>query len=84
MADEGITTPVMTDSDVEVSNAYGTTEYRMAGMAESFNGHSFLLVDEEGTIEWRADYGGPSTGNTMYVDIDSLLADIEAGMGARS
>lgn len=80
VADEGITTPVMTDLNLTVSDDYSTPDYRMAGMSESFNGHSFLLVDEEGMIEWRADYGGPTTGNTMYVPVDNLLADIEEGM----
>lgn len=80
VADEGITTPVMTDLNLTVSDDYSTPDYRMAGMSESFNGHSFLLVDEEGTVEWRADYGGPTTGNTMYVPVDNLLADIEEGM----
>lgn len=80
VADEGITTPVMTDLNLTVSDDYSTPDYRMAGMSESFNGHSFLLVDAEGMIEWRADYGGPTTGNTMYVPVDNLLADIEEGM----
>ncbi|MGI9020888.1 MAG: peroxiredoxin family protein [Solirubrobacterales bacterium] len=80
VADEGITTPVMTDLNLTVSDAYSTPDYRMAGMSESFNGHSFLLVDENGMIEWRADYGGPSTGNTMYVPVENLLADIEQGI----
>ncbi|MGH2716325.1 MAG: peroxiredoxin family protein, partial [Thermoleophilaceae bacterium] len=80
VADEGITTPVMTDLNLTVSDAYSTPDYRMAGMSESFNGHSFVLVDEDGMIEWRADYGGPSTGNTMYVPVESLLADIEHGI----
>jgi peroxiredoxin len=79
VADEGITTSVMTDQNVVYSRAYATTDYAMAGMGPTFNGHSFILVDENGVIEWRADYGGPTTGNTMYVPVDSLLADIEEG-----
>ncbi|MGH2954952.1 MAG: redoxin domain-containing protein [Solirubrobacterales bacterium] len=79
VADEGISTPVMTDQNVIYSRAYATTDYAMAGMGPTFNGHSFVLVDEKGMIEWRADYGGPTTGNTMYVPVDSLLADIEEG-----
>lgn len=84
VADEEIETPVMTDPGTTVSEAYGTPEYRMAGMGPTFNGHSFILVDEKGKIEWRADYGGPTTGNTMYVPVDSLLADIERGLGESS
>lgn len=84
VADEGLNTPVMSDSTVAVSNEYSTTDFRMAGMGPTFNGHSFVLVNEDGVIEWRADYGGPKTGNTMYVPVDSLLADIEQGMSGRS
>ena len=84
VADEGITTPVMTDLDLTASNAYSTPDYRMAGMSESFNGHSFVLVDDDGMIEWRADYGGPTTGNTMYVPVENLLADIEEGVDGSS
>lgn len=80
VADQGLTTPVMTDQSLTVSNEYSTPDYRMGGMSESFNGHSFILVGEDGTIQWRADYGGPTTGNTMYVPVDSLLADIRAGI----
>ena len=83
--DEGITTPVMTDSELIVSRSYSTPDYRMAGMSTSFNGHSFVLVDDEGMIKWRADYGGPTTNNTMYVPVDDLLADLEQGIkGANS
>lgn len=84
VADEGIKTPVMTDLNLTASDSYSTPEYRMAGMSESFNGHSFVLVGEDGTIEWRADYGGPTTGNTMYVPVENLLADIEEGVDASS
>lgn len=85
VADERITTPVMTDLRLAASNAYSTPDYRMAGMSASFNGHSFVLVGRDGRIEWRADYGGPTTGNTMYVPVENLLADIEEGTdGGRS
>ena len=80
VGDEGITTPAMTDQSLTVSNKYSTPEYRMGGMSESFNGHSFILVGEDGTIEWRADYGGPTTGNTMYVPVDNLLAHMREGI----
>lgn len=82
--DEGITTPVMTDESVVVSRGYSGPDYRMAGMSTSFNGHSFLLINEDGIIEWRADYGGPTTGNTMYVPVENLLADIKKGINGGS
>jgi peroxiredoxin len=76
--DMGLTTPVLSDPDVSVSRAYRANEYRMQMMGPNFDGHSFLLVDPDGTIRWRADYGGPPK-ETMYVPVDRLLADIEAG-----
>jgi hypothetical protein len=52
----------------------------MAGMSPSFNGHTFLLINEDGVIEWRADYGGSTIGSTMYVPVENLLADIKGGI----
>ncbi|XES00911.1 hypothetical protein HEP87_61260 [Streptomyces sp. S1D4-11] len=48
-------------------------------MGTSRDGHSFLLVGPDGTIRWRADYGG-APDYTMYVPVDKLLADLKAGV----
>lgn len=77
VADEGITTPVLTDLDLAVSQAYSTNSFGMMG--DSRNGHSFLVVGPDGTIMWRADYGGPPD-FTMYLPVDSLLADLRQGL----
>lgn len=76
VADEGISTPVASDVDLAVSRQYATNQYGMMG--GTHNGHSFLLVGPDGTIEWRADYGGPPD-YTMYLPVDRLLADLQAG-----
>ena len=81
VADEGITTPVATDVDLAVSRQYATNQYGMMG--GTHNGHSFLLIGPDGTIEWRADYGGPPD-YTMYLPVDRLLADLRAGTSAGS
>ncbi|MBC9725000.1 peroxiredoxin [Streptomyces sp. TRM68367] len=74
--DDGITTPVLSDPDLKVSKTYTTNEYGMMGTSK--NGHSFILVGPDGTIQWRADYGG-APDYTMYVAVDKLLADLNAG-----
>lgn len=77
--DEGISTLVLSDPGLGVSEAYEANQYGMMG--NSTNGHSFILVDEAGVIQWRADYGG-APDYTMYVPSASLLADLKAGIGS--
>ena len=74
-ADEGLSTPVLSDPDLAVSRTYDTNSFGMMG--DSRNGHSFVLVDPDGRITWRADYGGAPK-YTMYVPVDRLLADLQA------
>jgi len=78
-ADEGLTTPVLADRDLAVSDSYSTTSFGMMG--DGFNGHSFILVGPDGTILWRADYGGPPD-HTMYLPVSSLLEDMRRGLDA--
>ncbi|MBK3570959.1 peroxiredoxin [Streptomyces sp. MBT62] len=75
--DMGLTTPVLSDPGLKVSEQYGANQYGMMG--DSRDGHSFLLVGPDGTIRWRADYGG-APDYTMYVPVDKLLADLKAGV----
>ncbi|MGH2829433.1 MAG: peroxiredoxin family protein, partial [Actinomycetota bacterium] len=63
---------------VRVSKVWQTNRYGMMGTR--FNGHSFIVVDENGTILWRADYGG-APDHTMNVPVKSLLADMRKGLG---
>lgn len=76
VADEGITTPVLSDPDLAISNQYTTNQYGMMG--QSRNGHTFILVGPDGRIRWRADYGGPPN-FTMYLPPADLVADLRAG-----
>jgi peroxiredoxin len=76
VADQGITIPVLSDPALSVSRSYETNQYGMMG--EGYNGHSFILIDENGTIQWRADYGG-SPNYTMYVPVNQLVADLREG-----
>jgi peroxiredoxin Q/BCP len=75
--DMSLTTPVLSDPDLKVSQQYGANQYGMMGTSR--DGHSFLLVGPDGTIRWRADYGG-APNYTMYVAVDKLLADLKAGV----
>ncbi|MGH2954950.1 MAG: peroxiredoxin family protein [Solirubrobacterales bacterium] len=82
VADEGISTPVLSDEDWSVSGAYRTNtdeHVMMQGMGGMHNGHSFILVGPDGRIRWRADYGGPPE-FTMFVPVADLAADMRAGL----
>ncbi len=52
-------------------------------MGTSTYGHTFIVVGPDGTIRWRADYGG-SPNYTMYVEPDALLADLSEGLASAS
>lgn len=78
VTDEGLSTPVLSDPDLEVSRTYEANSYGMMG--DSRNGHSFLLVDPQGTITWRADYGGAPK-YTMFLPVDRVLADLQTAAG---
>lgn len=75
---EGLSTPVLSDPDLTVSRAYNTNNYGMMG--GNYNGHSFILVGEDGRILWRADYGGAPKYH-MYIPVENLLADLRQGLG---
>lgn len=83
VADEGLSTPVLSDEDWSVSDVYRTNtdeHVMMQGMGGMHNGHSFILVGADGRIDWRADYGGPPE-FTMFLPVADLAADIQAGTG---
>jgi len=68
----GLKTPFLIDGDESVSNAYGVVG---TGMHANLPGHSFILVDASGRIQWRKDY--PS----MFVTVPQLLAAIGSNAG---
>jgi len=67
----GITTPVISDDDRDMSQAFNTLGQ---GMHADTPGHAFVLV-EKGRVLWQRDYW-LSPYKTMYVDPQELLADI--------
>jgi peroxiredoxin Q/BCP len=80
VADEGLSTPVLSDPNSTVSQAYHADQYGM--MNGSSDGHSFIVVGPDGRIRWRADYGG-APNYTMYVPIPTLIADMKGGLNAK-
>lgn len=72
--DMGLTTPLLSDPDLNVIETYDANSYGMMG--DSHAGHSFLLVNPEGEITWRADYGG-APDYTMFVPTEDLLKDLK-------
>jgi peroxiredoxin Q/BCP len=76
MADDNLTAIALADTNLKVSDTYNANQYGMMG--DSRDGHSFILVGPDGRIQWRADYGG-SPNYTMYVPVNKLLADLQAG-----
>ncbi len=81
VADEGITTPILSDPNFAVSQAYNADKYGM--MNGTSDGHSFIVVGPDGRIRWRADYGG-APNYTMYVPISTLIADMKEGLNGRA
>lgn len=73
VADEKLATPTLSDPTLEVIRAYDANQYGMMG--DSRAGHSFILVGPDGTIQWRADYGG-APDYTMFLPTEKMLADL--------
>ena len=75
-SDMHLATPVLSDPDLAVSKQYSANNYGMMGASR--DGHTFVLIGPDGTIRWRADYGG-APDYTMFVPTSQLLADLKAG-----
>ncbi|WP_216214747.1 peroxiredoxin family protein [Amycolatopsis aidingensis] len=71
--DRNLSTPWLSDPTQQVIHAYDAHKYGM--MQGTTAGHSFLLVGPDGTIQWRADYGG-APDYTMFVPTGKMLADL--------
>jgi peroxiredoxin Q/BCP len=74
VGDEKLSTPVLSDPTTQVSRAYSANRYGMMG--DTRDGHSFVLVGPNGTISWRADYGG-APDYTMFLSTQQILADLD-------
>jgi len=69
-----VTTPLLSDEDAKVSGMYDVLQWATAGGEP---GHTFVLVGQDGTVEWIRDYGAPQNGGLMYVPVEELRQEIE-------
>lgn len=74
----GISLPMLSDAGNAIWLRYGTVEWTMASNEP---GHTFVLVDESGTVAWVRDYGAPEHGGLMYVPPDELAGQIQEHLG---
>ena len=74
----GISLPMLSDPDNKVWIKYGTINWTMASNEP---GHTFVLVDETGTVAWVRDYGAPEHGGVMFVPPDELVQLIKEHLG---
>ena len=71
-ADNGLSEiPLLSDGDASVSGAYGVLG---KGMHSDKPGHTFVLVDRRGVIQWREDY------SEMYVPNEKVLEALRAAL----
>jgi peroxiredoxin len=75
VSDEKLSTTVLSDPTMGVSQAYSANKFGMMG--DMRDGHSFVLVGSDGTIRWRADYGG-APDYTMFLPTQKMLTDLTA------
>ena len=68
----GITTPMISDEDRDMSMAFDTLG---RGMHSDTPGHAFVLLDRTGKVVWQRDYW-LAPYRTMYVKPSALLADL--------
>jgi peroxiredoxin len=69
--------PLLTDTAHEVSEEYQVLQW---AVASGEPGHTFVLVNTDGTIAWIRDYGAPQNGGVMYVPPSDLVAQIRANL----
>lgn len=71
---DNITLPILSDIKSNVSKSYDALKYGMMG--GSYPGHTFILIDGNGVITWRGDYGGAPK-FTMYLPNYQIIEDIK-------
>jgi peroxiredoxin len=74
-----ITTPLLSDADGSVSQAYGVLQW---ATPSGEPGHTFVLIGDDGSVKWIRDYGAPQNGGLMYVPVDELTREISQPLTA--
>lgn len=70
--------PLATDVDRSVASSYDVLRW---AVATGEPGHTFILVNEDGTVAWIRDYGAPENGGVMYVQPRELKQQIRDALG---
>jgi peroxiredoxin len=76
--DYGISTPMISDEDRDMSSAFDTLGQ---GMHADTPGHAFVLVDGTGKVVWQRDYW-LAPYRTMYIEPARLLADLKTALSS--
>jgi peroxiredoxin len=77
-AQYGITgVPLLSDAGHEVSQAYEVLQW---AVASGEPGHTFILVDGDGTVAWIQDYGAPENRGVMYVEPAEIADQVRAAL----
>jgi len=66
---------VLSDAENEVASRYDVMKW---AAATGEPGHTFVLIDESGTVSWIQDYGALENGGFMYVLPDQLIRELRA------
>jgi peroxiredoxin len=64
---------VLSDAENKVANRYDVMRWQAA---TGEPGHTFILVDESGTVAWVRDYGAPENGGLMYVLPEQFVKEL--------
>jgi peroxiredoxin len=74
-------TPLLTDAENRVASAYDVMRWQAA---TGEPGHTFILVDEAGSIAWVKDYGAPEHGGVMYVTPEEIVDQLTPNLDTDS
>ncbi len=69
--------PMLTDAHHAVSEAYDVLQWAV-GTGEP--GHTFILINKDGTIGWIRDYGAPENGGLMYVSPEEIASQVRENL----
>jgi len=64
--------PLLSDPGARISSEYGVMQWAMGNEP----GHTFVLVDHLGFIQWIQDYGAAENGGLMYVEPSDIYQEI--------
>lgn len=66
---------VLSEVENDVANQYDVLRW---AAATGEPGHTFILIDESGTVTWVKGYGAVENGGIMYVVPEELVRELRA------